>query len=410
MTERLYYADPYLTAFRARVLEAELSEGRLAVVLDRSAFYPTSGGQPHDTGTLAGESVVEVRERESDGAVVHCLPDGSALPSGEVEGQIDWSRRFDHMQQHTGQHILSQAFVQLYDADTTGFHLSQTYSTIDLNRNTLSEDDISRGEALANQIVFEDRPVTWQFVTPDEVRRLPLRKPPAMREDIRVVQIEGFDWSACGGTHVARTGSVGLIKVVQTERRGQELRLTFLCGGRALSHYDRLNHLTDKLARRLTVGVEDLPEAVERLQADARQEHKERERLEEALLDYEAAALAAAAQTVGSLRVVVRSFTGRDPQAVRRLAGRIASRPGHIALLGTRPSAELVGGKPGKAHLIFARATDLPHDLRPLLQGVCRQVGGGGGGSPDMVQGGGCDPARLEEGLQAALGEISGHP
>jgi alanyl-tRNA synthetase len=408
VTERLYYADPYLTVFRARLLTVEEPGDCVAAILDRSAFYPTSGGQPHDTGTLAGQPVVEVRERETDGAIVHCLPAGSVLPSDEVEGRVDWPRRFDHMQQHTGQHILSQAFAQLYDADTVGFHLSQTYSTIDLNRSTLSEDDIGRGEALANQIVFEDRPVTWQFVTAEEARRLPLRKPPAVREDIRVVQIEGFDWSACGGTHVARTGSVGLIKVVRTERRGQELRLTFLCGGRALAHYDRLNQLTDGLARRLTVSVEDLTQTVERLQAEAHQEHKERLRLEEALVDYEAAALAVEAQTVGSLRVVVRAFDGRDPQAVRRLAGRIASRPGHIALLGSRPHAEPTGGKPGKAHLIFARAADLPHDLRPLLQAVCRRVGGGGGGSPDLVQGGGCDPARVDEGLQIALAEILG--
>mgnify|MGYP000123800021 CR=1 FL=1 len=408
MTERLYYADPYLTVFRARVLTAEESGDFLAVILDRSAFYPTSGGQPHDTGTLAGQPVVDVRERETDGAVVHCLPAGSVLPSDGVEGRVDWPRRFDHMQQHTGQHILSQAFAQLYDADTVGFHLSQTYSTIDLNRSTLSDEDISRAETLANQVVFEDRPVTWQFVTADEASRLPLRKPPAVREDIRVVQIEGFDWSACGGTHVARTGSVGLIKVVRTERRGQELRLTFLCGRRALSHYDRLNQLTDSLARRLTVSVDDLVQTVERLQAEARQEHKERERLEEALVEYEAAALAAEAQTVGALRVVVRVFTDRDPQAVRRLAGRIASRPRHIALLAARPSAEPTGGRPGKAHLIFARASDLPHDLRPLLQEVCRRVGGGGGGSPDLVQGGGCDPARVDEGLQFALAIILG--
>jgi alanyl-tRNA synthetase len=407
MTERLYYADPYLATFRARVLAAEPSGDRLAVVLDRSAFYPTGGGQPHDTGTLAGQPVVDVVEREADGAVVHLLPCGNVQPSDEVEGNVEWSRRFDHMQQHTGQHILSQAFAQLYDADTVGFHLSQTYSTIDLNRSTLSEADVARAEELANQIVFDDREVSWQFVTADEAAPLPLRKPPAMREDIRVVQIEGFDWSACGGTHVARTGAVGLIKVVRTERRGQELRLTFLCGGRALADYDRLNRLADDLARRLTVGVNDLAETLERLQAEARQERKERERLQEELLDHEVAALAAEAQVVGSLRVVVRTFAGRDPQAVRRLAARIAGRPGHMALLGCLPGAESQDGKPAKARLLFARAADLPHDMRALLQHTCRLVGGGGGGSPDLVQGGGCDPARVDEALQYALAQVT---
>lgn len=407
MTERLYYADPYLTAFRARVVTAERSGDHQAITLDRSAFYPTGGGQPHDTGTLAGLPVVEALERESDGEVVHHVPAEGALPPGEVEGTINWSRRFDHMQQHTGQHILSQAFVQIYDVDTVGFHLSQTYSTIDLNGSTLSEADVAGGEALANQIVFENRPVSWQFVTADEAGRLPLRKPPAVREGIRVVQIEGFDWSACGGTHVARTGAVGLIKVVRLERRGQELRLTFQCGGRALAHYDKVNRLTDDLARRLTVGVDELPETLERLQSEARQERKERERLQEELLDYEVAALAAEARSVGSLRVVVRTFAGRDPQAVRRLAARLAGRPGHIALLGSLPGAEPPGGKPARAHLLFARAADLPQDMRTLLQQTCRLVGGGGGGSPDLVQGGGCDPARVDAALQYALEEIS---
>jgi alanyl-tRNA synthetase len=407
MTERLYYADPYCTTFRAHVLETRPSGDHIAVVLDRSAFYPTGGGQPHDTGTLAGHPVAEVLERESDGAVVHLLPDGATLPPGEIEATVDCPRRFDHMQQHTGQHILSQAFVQLFDADTVGFHLSQTYSTLDLNRSTLTADDITSGEVLANQIVFEDRPVSWRFVTAGEAGRLPLRKPPAVLDNIRIVQVEGFDWSACGGTHVARTGAVGLVKVVRLERRGPELRLTFLCGGRALAHYDGLNRLTDDLARRLTVAVEELPETLERLQNEARLERKERERLQEALLDYEVTALVTGAQPVGAAHVVVHTFSGRNPQEVRRLASRIASQAGHLALLGVLPGAVAEGAKLGKAHLLFARAADLPHDMRTLLQQTCRLVGGGGGGSADLVQGGGCDPARLDEALQYALAQVS---
>ena len=437
MTERLYYRDTACAAFHAHVIETYPSGDRLAVVLERTAFYPAGGGQPHDTGTIAGFPVLEVVEREPDQAVVHLLPPESVLPAGEVEARIDWARRFDHMQQHTGQHILSQAFAQLYDADTVGFHMSQAYSTIDLKRplappaeapsrstavrseaaNTgdtpspLGEDEIARGESLANQVVFEDRPVDCSFVTAEEARRLPLRKPPAVQGPIRIVQVEGFDWSACGGTHVARTGAVGIIKVVRVERRGPETRLTFLCGGHALAHYAALNTLTGDLARRLTVAVEDLPATAERMQNEARTERRERERLQEALVDFEAAALAAEHQRVGQAAVVAHVFVGRAPQEVRRLASRIVSRPGTVALLGILPPVDNMGlasaagqegVKEGKAHLLFARSADLPHDMRSLLQHTCRLVGGGGGGSPEMVQGGGCDPARLGEAIEYA--------
>jgi alanyl-tRNA synthetase len=394
MTERLYLSDPYCTTFDAQVMETQLHPDRLAVVLDRTAFYPTGGGQPHDTGTLNGAQVIEVVERDHDAAVVHLLPTEGWLSDDQARAEIDWSRRFDHMQQHTGQHILSQAFVHMADADTVGFHMSGSYSTIDLNRETLSDDDLTRAESLANQIVFDDRPVSSNFVTLEEARQLPLRKPPALKGAIRIVLVEGFDWSACGGTHVARTGAVGIIKVVHSERRRPETRLTFLCGRRALAHYAGLNRMTSDMGRRLTVAVEDLPATIERLQNEAHSNRKEKERLHQSLLDHEAAALATGSQLVGSISVVSQVFEGRVLEDIRQLASRIASQPGHIALLGLR-------GK--KAQIVFACAPELDYDMRRLLQDTSRQVGGGGGGSPDMAQGGGCDPARLEEALQHAV-------
>jgi alanyl-tRNA synthetase len=397
MTERLYYSDSYCTDFSARVLECLDLAGSTAVALDRTAFYPTSGGQPHDMGTLNGIPVVDVVEREEDGIVIHVLssvePEDVLRPGDQVQGVIDWPRRFDHMQQHTGQHVLSQAFVQTVDADTVGFHLSGDYSTIDLNCDTLTDKDVSRAEALANQIVFDDRPVAVQFMEPEEAAALPLRKAPPAKNAIRVVQVEGFDWSACGGTHVARTGEIGLIKVIRIERRGTETRVTFLCGQRALTHYHMLNTLTRDLALHLTVGVEELPQAIERLQTEARAARKERDRLHELLLDHEAVALIASAQVIGPVSVVCEVFKTREVEEVRRLATRIASQPGHVALLA-------VEGE--KAQLIFARSTDLSYDMRPLLQGACRLVGGGGGGGPDLAQGGGSHPDRIDEALQHA--------
>ncbi len=397
MTERLYYSDSYCTDFSARVLECLDLDGSTAVALDHTAFYPTGGGQPHDTGTLNGIPVVDVIEREEDGIVIHVLPsvepEDVLRPGDQVQGLIDWLRRFDYMQQHTGQHVLSQAFVQTVDADTVGFHLSDDYSTIDLNCDTLADEDVTRAEALANRIVFDDRPVAAQFVEPGAAAALPLRKAPPAKNAIRVVQVKGFDWSACGGTHVARTGEIGPIKVVRIERRGTETRVTFLCGQRALTHYHMLNTLTRDLALHLTVGVEELPQAIERLQTEARTVRKERDRLRELLLDHEAVALIASAHVIGPASVVREVFKTREVEEVRRLATRIASQPGHVALLA-------VEGE--KAQLIFARSEDLSYDMRPLLQGACRLVGGGGGGGPDLAQGGGPHPDRIDEALQHA--------
>ncbi len=397
MTERLYYSDSYCTTFSARVVECLFLNGPLWVVLDRTAFYPTGGGQPHDTGTLNGVPVVDVVEREEDQVPVHGLsaPEAESplQPGDQVRGVVDWSRRFDHMQQHSGQHLLSQAFVQTAGADTVGFHLSNDYSTIDLNRDTLSEDDIARAEAQANQIIFADRPVVARLVEPEAAALLPLRKTPPAREALRIVQVEGFDWSACGGTHVARTGEIGLIKVIRSERRGSETRITFLCGHRAVTHYHMLNALTRDLAKHLSVGVEELPEAVDRLQGEARTARKAWDSLRQELVDYEASALAANAQMAGPVSVVRQVFEARDVGEVRQLAARIASRPGHVSLLGV---------KGAKAHLIFARSADLGYDMRSLLQASCRLVGGGGGGSSELAQGGGAHPDRIHEALQHA--------
>jgi alanyl-tRNA synthetase len=397
MTERSYYADSYSTSFDAHVVERLTLDDSPAVVLDRTLFYPTSGGQPHDVGTLNGLPVVDVVEREEDQAIIHVLsssaPNTVMRHGDQVQGEIDWARRFDHMQQHTGQHLLSQAFVQVAEADTVGFHLSDDYSTIDLNHDALSNDTIARAEELANQIIFEDRPVLARFLEPDEVATLPLRKVPPARDSIRVVQVEGFDWSACGGTHVARTGEIGLVKIVRSERRGSETRITFLCGQRALSHYQMLNALTHDLALHLTVGVEELPEAFGRLQTEARTARKERDRLRELLLDHEAAALTASAQLIGPVSLVCQQFQNREMEEVRRLATRITNQPGHIVLLGVTGN---------KAQLIFARSTDLSYDMRPLLQEACSLVGGGGGGGPELAQGGGSHPDQIDRALQQA--------
>ncbi len=398
LAARLYYTDAYLRVFEAQVIERLTWEGRPAVVLDRTTFYPTSGGQPHDTGDLNGVSVVDVVERESDGAIVHVLE--GELPRDNVHGQINWARRFDHMQQHTGQHILSQAFIATLEADTVGFHLGADMSTIDLNRAPLSEKQLEQAETLANEVVFGNKPVHTRFVDKDTLAKLPLRKPPQVSGPVRIVEVEGFDWSPCGGTHCRSTGEVGMIKIVRVERRGAETRVYFLCGRRALADYRRKNHLVLDLAARFSVGDWELSDAVERLSEEARLARKQVRTLQEQLFEYEAASLLAEAETLAGARVIRRVYADRGIEDIRHLAQRLTAEANVIALLGC-------GSTGNKAQFVFARSADLPHDMNALLRIACKTVGGGGGGRPNFAQGGGPDGGRVAEALEVAWQQLS---
>ncbi|MBN1484819.1 MAG: hypothetical protein JXA37_08865 [Chloroflexia bacterium] len=396
-TERLYYDDPTLLSFEARVVARRQSEGRPAVVLDRSAFYPTSGGQPHDTGTLRpldepARRVAVVDVLEQDGDVVHVLDGG--LPGEAVRGQVDGQRRFDHMQQHTGQHILSQVCSERYQAETVSFHLGADYCSIDLDRSNLTAEDVVAIEERANAIIFEDRPVRARFVQEHELAHMPLRKPPLGYDRVRIVEVEGLDWSPCGGTHCARTGQVGHIRLIQLERRGKESRLSFLCGWRALRDARWKHDLLRELAGRFTVGLPDLPDAVARLAEAEETARKGLERARQDLLHYEAQERYAQAERVGPARLVSAVLNERSLDELRLLAREIAALPGGVALLG-------LGGE--TARLCFVRHEDLSGDMGALVRQAAAVLGGRGGGRPQEAQGGGPDAGRLEEALEEAL-------
>ena len=386
MTERLYHTDPYLTRFSGLVVEHLQWAGQPAVVLDRSAFYPTSGGQPHDTGRLrdarsSGEvAVVDVVEREEDEAVVHVLAE--PLQADEVEGQVDWDRRFDLMQQHTGQHILSAAFLERLEANTVGFHLAEEYATIDLDRAPMSPAEQAEVEALANAIVFENRPVVARFVPNEEVPSLPLRKPLVHQGPVRVVEIPGFDCSACGGTHVRAAGEVGLIKITHSERRGAETRVEFLCGRRALADYHAKNRLIMDLAREFTVGHWEVADLVCRLADDLKEARRELRQTHDALLDAEATALWHQGTMVGPARVVRAHLAGRTAEDLKHLAQRLVDRPQTVALLAAGQAGQ-------KGSFTFARSADLGVNMGTLVRQACQVVGGQGGGRPEFAQGGG---------------------
>lgn len=397
MTERLYDADAYLTRFSAEVVESLVWEGRPAVALDRTAFYPLGGGQPADTGTLGGVAVLDVVVRPDDAAVVHVLERG--LTGGPVAGLVDWPRRFDHMQQHTGQHLLSAAFERQLDADTVGFHMGAEASTVDIAVPRLDEEQAALVEMLANQIVWEDRVVRIHSVAPDQVAGLGLRRAPTVTGTVRIVDVVGFDMNPCGGTHVARTGEIGLIKIVRLEHRGELTRVEFLCGGRALRDYRAKNATVAQLATRLTVGYWELDSAVDRLQAEAKELRHDLREAQARMLDFEVAQLAEEAEPVGAHSVVVRVWVGRAPEELRALALALVGQPGMVALLAS------VGER---THLCFARSEDAELDVAALLRHACSGLDGKGGGRPHLAQGSAAvvDAARVQavmDGLGAQL-------
>jgi alanyl-tRNA synthetase len=376
VTERLYYTEPYTTEFDAQVLRVDRHEGRRVAVLDRTAFYPTSGGQPFDTGRLGGAGVLEVLDAE-DGTVLHVID--AEIAVGPVHGRIDWERRFDHMQQHTGQHVLSAAFDRLPGARTESFHLGAESSTIDLGRE-VTPPEIERAEQEANRIVWEDRPVSIRFVDAAEAAKLPLRKEPARGGTLRLIDVQEFDISACGGTHVARTGAIGTIAVHSWERVRGGTRIEFLCGSRALAGYRRLRDTVAASVRLVSVLPSELPAGIDRLQAEARESKRRIKDLQTRLAAFEGSALADRAVARGALRVATAALEGWDPNGLKTIASAIVERPGHVAVL---------LGTPGPYAIVIARAADVAVDCSVILKRLTGEFGGKGGGRPELAQGGG---------------------
>ncbi|HEX8130374.1 MAG TPA: DHHA1 domain-containing protein [Pyrinomonadaceae bacterium] len=407
MTERLYYHDSHLTEFDARVLDISRDEtGRVAVTLDRTAFYPTGGGQPSDTGTLDGARVIECIDAEEAG-VLHIIEGTSPDVGAQVAGRIDWPRRLDHLQQHTGQHILSQAFVRLFDAPTRAFRMLERACEIDIELRDPSDERITQAVELANKIIWEDRPVCVRQVSTQEAAALPLRKDSAREGDLRIIEIEDFDLSPCGGTHAARTGEVGILAVRSWERAKGLTRLEFLAGGRVHADYHRANHTARAVAALFSAGRDDAPELAARLVEENKNLLRRLRTLEEIAARVEADELiqtATAAAGDPHTRIVTHAFAERDAESLKRLALSIISRPGHIALLGSHDA----DGR--TARLIFARAPAAPGDMNALMREACALLEGRGGGRPDLAQGGGTNVEKLPHALRTATDRLNATP
>lgn len=387
---RLYYDNAYLTEFKSEVLEYTELDGRPGVILAESAFYPTSGGQPNDTGTLNTYQVLDVIA--TDQGDVHLL---DKVPEAtEVEGKIDWPRRFDHMVHHTGQHILTRAFIETVGAETVGFHLSDNSVTIDLDSDDIPAIDVDAAEDLANQIISENRHVRAWFPSAAELADLQLRKiSEKVTGAVRVVDIGGFDLTACGGTHVAQTGEVGLIKILRLDHKKGSLRVEFTCGARALTDYRQKNALIQQLSTQLTTGMTDIPSIVDKMRDENKSLQRELRTLRDELLSYRTETLWAQAAIRTPHVIVEAVMTDMDRSDMQRVASQLIQKPNTIALIGLAGDA---------SHLVFARSEDVEVDVIPLLKAALATLGTDrGGGRPAMAQGGGV-PADVEQ-VETAL-------
>jgi alanyl-tRNA synthetase len=391
MTTRLYYHDSFLFDFDAEVRDV-LDSPRPALILDRTAFYPASGGQVFDTGWITSNPDAKVRVTEvadtEDGRVVHYLEaplhDSQReflKPGTRVRGQIDAARRRDHMQQHSGQHVLSAAFIRLYNMPTVSFHMADDCCSIDLDTPALTKEQVESAERLANEIILENRSVDVRFVTRDEAGRLGLRKlPPTERDELRLIDIRDFDLTACGGTHVAHTGQIASVLLRKVEKVRQGWRVEFVAGQRAVSTARRDFTTLTETAALFSAHIYDVPQQARKSLDEIRSLRKQREQSQEELAAAQAAALLTETPEANGRKLVVRTLADRDLDFVKLLAQKLTRlSPNAVTLLATTSP---------QPSLVFAQSAGQPFDMGALMKETMAKLGGRGGGTKDLAQGG----------------------
>jgi alanyl-tRNA synthetase len=390
-TKKLYFNDPYQIEFNSKVLKKFSHNNQPALILEQTCFYPESGGQPSDKGFINGIEVTAVIEEDRN--IIHIVD--RKLESDEIHGKVDWETRFDHMQQHAGQHVLSQSFYELTNGETLSFHMGEEYSTVEIDMRNISEREMEAVEYLSNQIVLENREIKSYTVSEEQIQHVPLRKPPKKAGRIRVIEVTGFDYSACGGTHPRRTGEIGMIKILKQERIRNNIRFEFVCGNRALRDYIAKNRILGQVATRFSVNEQEVPRAVEKLFVDSRRQKKENKKAQQKISRIEAREIIREAKD----KFIHQIFTDKTVEELRLLALNIIKTPGLVALLGLK--------KDKKAHVVLARSDDCDIDMRELVPIVAEQINGKGGGRPAFVEIAGDDPQNLSTAVDKAKSFLS---
>ena len=369
-TKKLFHEDAYKIEFEANVVERYQLEQKFTLVLDQTCFYPESGGQPSDKGTLNGITVVHVEERE--GKILHFLEKN--ISGEKVSGIIDWEKRFDFMQQHAGQHILSQSLFELFQAKTLSFHMGALSSTIEIDKRNISDEESERIEERANTVVFQNSEIKSYFVAEKDIEKVPLRKPSQKKGQIRVIEVSDFDYSACGGTHPRRTGEIGLIKILKWDRIRNNVRCEFVCGKRALQDYSLKNSILRQIAVRFTVSEKEVPGSLEKLFSELKDQKRKNKKILDKLIQLEAQKMVQEAEG----HIIKEIFFEGTFDETKRLALNIINGGEFIVLFGLNLES--------RGHLILACSESLSLDMRELIPIVSPMVEGKGGGSPSLVE------------------------
>lgn len=383
ITQLLYLNDVTTLVFKAEIRQKKLmSDGRLGVILDQTYFYPTGGGQEHDTGTLGEACVIDVIKDETspETEVIHVIE--GDVPLGPVTGKIDAERRLRNMQHHTAQHLLSQCFMNVFGIESISTNINgYTPSTIDLSVEIVTREQLDKIEDTANYVIYETRPVRTYFVTPDQLLRLPLRKPPKVSENIRIVEIDGYDFSPCGGTHCISTGQIGVIKILKSERQGEQTRIHFIAGLQALQYFREYQNTVLNIAGQMSIHPQDVYPNILRLMEQLKTSQREAQMLLQEHLAFEARELTDKSEAYGSLRFVIATFENRPVPELRTLAENLKIMPGFVAILASYDGQ--------KISLVVTSSVDTGLAARDILAKILRPFSGHGGGDRQIAQGGG---------------------
>jgi alanyl-tRNA synthetase len=378
--QQAYLNDPLTFEFQADIIQkTHLPDGQFQVILQKTYFYPTGGGQSHDTGFLGAAQVVDVYKDQA-GNIVHRVD--RDIPDASVPAKIDAERRLGNMQHHSAQHILSRALEEVLNLETVSVKISaDSPSTVDVQTDTLSPDQLAAVEARVNHIIFENRPIKSYFISDDQVQTIPFRRPPAVRGQIRVVEVEAFDYSACGGTHCPNTGMIGLIKLIKTESKGKRFRIHFVAGKQALALFQTYLEIVTTLSRQFSTGPEELVRAVSQQMEQLQSVQRELKALQGEMMGRELEKLVETAVELDGCRLVTVLFQNRDMADLRELSKRLQEKEGIVALL--------AGYDGQKLSLVVVCAADTGVSAKALLTQQLAQIGGKGGGDARFAQGGG---------------------
>lgn len=400
LNNRLYCKNPYLTEFKAKILEKLIINGQYAIVLDNTAFYPTSGGQPNDLGYIQNVPIVDVIEDNEK--VIHILKENIEEKYGDiVVGKINWKRRFDHMQQHTGQHLLSAILMNHWQKETLSFHMGRDICTLDIPFVSLDEGKVSFLEVIANQVIYENRPIRHYFTQNNsENSTEKLRKLGKKHKELRIIEIEKLDRTACGGTHCQHTGEIGMIKITGWENRKDKIRISFICGKRALADYHKKHFIIKSLSNFFTTGIDQLEEKIIKLSKENKELAKKSNLLEKKLITYEVEKLKQNIITdKNGFSIISKIYLEKNIQQLKQIA---------IILIKETGCLVIIGANKPEPVLCLACPQEYDTNLVELMKEITKEYGGKGGGTNVLVMSKFDRPKELEMAFKKVTEKISG--